>query len=82
MRIIYADNNATTAVAPEVREAMDPFLRESYFNPSSMYEPARKIAHALTRSRETIEPGRAWGNCPLPIRPDGSHRRPLARLNL
>ena len=40
MKIIYADNNATTAVAPEVCEAMAPFFTENYFNPSSMYEPA------------------------------------------
>jgi cysteine desulfurase len=54
MTVIYADNNATTQVAPEVVEAMTPFFRESYFNPSSMYEPAREVAHAVARARETI----------------------------
>ena len=38
MRVIYADNNATTRVAPEVLDAMNPLLTETYFNPSSMYE--------------------------------------------
>jgi cysteine desulfurase len=54
MRIVYADNNATTAVAPEVVEAMNPFFHESYFNPSSMYEPAQRVHEALDRARQTV----------------------------
>jgi cysteine desulfurase len=54
MKIIYADNNATTRVAPEVSEAMTPFLTADYFNPSSMYEPARRTAGALTQARKQI----------------------------
>ncbi len=54
MNIIYADNNATTRVAPEVVETMMPFLTTEYFNPSSMYEPARRAADALARSRAEI----------------------------
>jgi len=54
MSIVYADNNATTAIAPEVYEAMIPFLTGNYFNPSSMYEPARDAADAITRAREQI----------------------------
>ena len=54
MKIIYADNNATTKVAPEVREAMNSFFREDYFNPSSMYEPARDTATAVKRARGQI----------------------------
>jgi cysteine desulfurase len=54
MRIVYADNNATTAVAPEVVEAMVPFFVESYFNPSSMYEPAQRVHEALDRARQTV----------------------------
>jgi cysteine desulfurase len=54
VRIIYADNNATTSVAPEVYEAMAPFFREDYFNPSSMYEPARRTAAAMTQARAQI----------------------------
>ncbi len=52
--ILYADNNATTQVAPEVTEAMLPYFGPKYFNPSSMYEPAREIKHAIDASRELI----------------------------
>ena len=52
--MIYLDNNATTQVAPEVRDAMLPYLDELYFNPSSMYEPAIPIRRALETAREKI----------------------------
>jgi cysteine desulfurase len=48
------DNNATTRVAPEVVEALMPFLTDDYFNPSSLYEPAHKPAEAITAARKTI----------------------------
>jgi len=54
MSIVYADNNATTAIAPEVAEAMMPYLTEGYFNPSSMYRPAQGIAHQVQAAREKI----------------------------
>jgi cysteine desulfurase len=54
MKTIYLDNNATTRVAPEVFEAMVPFLTEDYFNPSSMYEPARQTGHAIAAARQNI----------------------------
>ena len=33
---------------------MEPFLTESYFNPSSMYEPARRVADAVGQARQVI----------------------------
>jgi cysteine desulfurase len=54
MKTVYADNNATTSVAPEVYQAMIPFFTEDYFNPSSMYEPARGTAAAINRARQEI----------------------------
>jgi cysteine desulfurase len=52
--IIYMDNNATTQVAPEVIEALTPFLGAEYFNPSSMYDPASGPADAITEARKKI----------------------------
>lgn len=54
MQTIYCDHNATTPVAPEVVDAMMPFLREQYFNPSSMYEQAKGPAHALDAARRVV----------------------------
>lgn len=54
MTLIYADNNATTPIAREVYEAMVPFFTENYFNPSSMYEPARRTAQAVAEARRTV----------------------------
>ena len=62
MRVIYADNNATTQVAPEVYEAMAPFLTGDYFNPSSMYEPARRTAAAI-RPRPATCSRRSSSSC-------------------
>ena len=51
---IYLDNNATTMIAPEVREAMMPFLQQEYFNPSSMYEAAKPARNAVESARQNI----------------------------
>ncbi|MHC4253784.1 MAG: cysteine desulfurase NifS, partial [Planctomycetota bacterium] len=47
-------NNATTRVAPEVFEAMKPFLANAYGNPSSFYELAREAKDAIDRAREEV----------------------------
>ncbi len=54
MKLVYADNNATTAIAPEVVAAMQPYLMADYFNPSSMYKAAQGPAEALKRARARI----------------------------
>ena len=53
-KMIYFDNNATTGVAPEVLEAMLPFLKEEYGNPSSMYRFAGRSEEALATSRGQV----------------------------
>ena len=53
-QLIYADHNATTPVAPEVVEAMGPFFGPEYFNPSSMYEPALRVAGAVKAARAAV----------------------------
>ena len=54
MKTIYVDNNATTAVAPEVIASLLPYLEQEYFNPSSMYEASRTAADAVEASRKTV----------------------------
>ncbi len=52
--VIYLDNNATTAVAPEVREAMLPFLGDLYGNPSSMHTFGGQVRKHVDRAREHV----------------------------
>lgn len=52
--MIYWDNNATTPLAPEVLEAMLPYLRERFFNPSASYQPAKKIRGEIEQAREVV----------------------------
>ena len=52
--IIYLDNNATTQVDPAVFEAMLPWLRDEYGNPSSVYSMGRRAAGALDIAREQV----------------------------
>ena len=54
MKTIYFDNNATTAIAPEVREAILPYLGEFYGNPSSMHTFGGQVADAVENARETM----------------------------
>jgi cysteine desulfurase len=52
--MIYFDNNATTQIAPEVFEAMKPFLIEFYGNPSSSYNFGRDTRKAVENAREQV----------------------------
>lgn len=51
---VYLDNAATTAVAPEVAEAMMPVLQEAYGNPSSSHAIGRKTRVIIEQSRRSI----------------------------
>lgn len=52
--MIYLDNNATTKPLPEVVEAMLPFLREEYANPSSMHRMGQQARHGVECAREAV----------------------------
>jgi cysteine desulfurase len=54
MKVIYLDNNATTKVAPEVMEAMLPYLSEYYGNPSSMHSFGGDVAAKIKEARENV----------------------------
>ena len=53
-QVIYMDNNATTRVAPEVLDAMMPYLTQFYGNPSSMHTFGGQIGQAINQARQEI----------------------------
>lgn len=53
-KFYYFDNNATTQVAPEVIEAMVPYLRDLWGNPSSAYKFANEIHKGVEQAREKV----------------------------
>ena len=53
-RIVYADNAATTAVSTQVLEAMLPYYKEVYGNPSSLYAAGQKAKAALDQARADV----------------------------
>ena len=54
-KLIYLDNNATTKVDDRVLEAMLPYLKNEYGNPSSMYDFAKNPAKALKEARGKLK---------------------------
>jgi cysteine desulfurase NifS len=52
-KLIYLDNNATTQVADQVREAMIPYLKESFGNPSAIHRSGHD-------AQEGVENARRW----------------------
>src|SRR5215218_4092917 len=51
---IYFDNAATTAIDPEVLEAMMPYLTDHFGNPSSIYSYGRETRLAIENSRKSV----------------------------
>jgi cysteine desulfurase len=54
MREVYLDNYAATPLAPEVREAMLPFLGKGYGNPSSLHSRGDDAREAVDEAREKV----------------------------
>ena len=52
--MIYLDNNATTRIAPEVLDAMLPYMTEYYGNPSSSYDFGELVKNRVGKARLTI----------------------------
>jgi len=52
MKTIYLDNNATTQVAEEVLDAMLPYFRDLYGNPSSMHSFGGQVGRSIREARE------------------------------
>lgn len=53
-QVIYMDNNATTRIAPEVIEAMMPYLTDYYGNPSSMHTFGGQVGQVINQARQEI----------------------------
>jgi cysteine desulfurase len=53
-RVIYMDHAATTPVRDEVLEAMLPYFKEDFGNPSGIYTLSQRARKAVDDSRETI----------------------------
>ena len=54
MKRIYLDYNATTPVRPEVLDALLPYYREQFGNPSSVHWAGRQVAGAVEKAREQV----------------------------
>src|SRR5690606_283804 len=54
MRRVYFDNAATTALDDRVLEAMLPYLKNHYGNPSSVHAQGREVRTALEKSRKKV----------------------------
>ncbi len=51
---VYLDNNATTRVAPEVLEAMLPYFKDEYGNPSSMHSVGGRVKKEIEAARAKV----------------------------
>lgn len=54
MKKVYFDNAATTPMAPEVFDAMLPYMREHFGNPSAIHAYGRKTRAAVEQARRTV----------------------------
>lgn len=53
-KFTYLDYAAATPLHPKVIEAMQPYLSDAFYNPSSPYEPARQVRRDIEQAREGI----------------------------
>jgi cysteine desulfurase len=53
-RPVYLDHASTTPVHPGVLQAMEPYLRQEFGNPSNLHPPGRRAAEARERARAQV----------------------------
>ena len=51
---IYLDNNATTKCDEEILNAMLPYLKENFGNPSSLYSFSKEVKDKVTEARKNV----------------------------
>ena len=51
---VYLDNNATTPLWPEVREAMEPYFTQRFGNASSIHHHGQETRAAVEKARESV----------------------------
>lgn len=51
---MYLDNSATTEISKEVLSAMEPYLKENFGNPSTLYSIGRESKKALELARKQV----------------------------
>jgi len=54
VKTVYVDNNATTKVAPEVMEVMQPYFSDLYGNPSSMHFFGGQVQRNVNEARDQV----------------------------
>lgn len=54
MSVVYADHIAAMPLHPKVYEAMTPYFKELYGNPSSIHEDGEKAREALEEARAKV----------------------------
>ena len=52
--MIYMDHNSTTPIRPEVTEAMMPYLKDKFYNPSASYKEGLDALLDVNKARDTI----------------------------
>src|SRR3989304_5642039 len=51
---IYLDNAATTPLDPEVIDAMLPYMKQHFGNPSSIHSYGREVKSAIEQARKKV----------------------------
>lgn len=77
---VYLDHNATTPVDPAVWEAMQPYLREAFGNPSSRHAPGRRARSAVEAAREQVAALTGAGGARVVFTGSGTEANNLALL--